>query len=73
MAKILEQAIEAARKLPEGEQEAAGVALLEYLTAMRDLQLTDEQVAEVERRRASGSGRYLSLAEAIERLSRNSA
>ncbi|MGV8841040.1 MAG: hypothetical protein ACWA6X_12135 [Bauldia sp.] len=70
MTKILDQAIKAVRERPQSEQDSAGVALLEHLAAMRDLHLTDEQVAEVERRRTSGSGTYYSLAEAIERLSR---
>ena len=50
MTKLLQRAIAQIEKLPEGEQDAAAGALMDYLDHMRDLQLTDEQAAEVRRR-----------------------
>ena len=72
MTKLLQKAIEQARKLPAGEQDAAAGALLDYLDHMRDLQLTDEQVAEV-RRRLANPGPTVPLAEVRERLGRRGA
>ncbi len=50
MTKLLQRAIAQIEKLPEGEQDAAAGALMDYLDHMRDLRLTDEQAAEVRRR-----------------------
>jgi hypothetical protein len=52
MTKLLQKAFEQAQRLSESEQDAAGVALLDYLDHMHTVQLTDEQVAEVRRRLA---------------------
>ncbi len=52
MTKLLEQALRQIEQLPEGEQDAAAGALLDYVKHMRDMRLTDAQVAEVRRRRA---------------------
>lgn len=70
MTKILDQAIKAAHELSEGEQDAAGLALLDHIEAMRDLQLTDEQLAEVRRRRAAPHREFLTLVEVRSRLRR---
>jgi len=53
MTKLLEQALREIERLPEGEQNAAAGALLDYLKHMRDVQLTDAQVEEVRRRRSN--------------------
>jgi hypothetical protein len=69
MTKLLEQALRQIEQLPEGDQDAAG-ALLDYIKHMRDLRLTDAQVAEVRRRRADPNRRLVSHAEARERIAR---
>jgi hypothetical protein len=51
MTKLLEQALRQIEQLPEAEQDAAAGALLDYVKHMRDMRLTDAQVAEVRRRR----------------------
>lgn len=72
MTKLLQRAIEQIEKLPEGEQDAAAGALMDYLDHMRDLQLTDEQAAEV-RRRIADPGATVPLAEVADRLRRRGA
>lgn len=69
MTKLLQKAIEEVERLPEGEQDAAAGALMDYLDHMRGVQLTDEQVAEVRHRMAT-PGTTMSLAEVRERLQR---
>jgi len=56
--------------LPEGEQNAAAGALLDYVKHMRELRLTDAQVAEVRRRLANPDRKLVSHAEARERIGR---
>jgi hypothetical protein len=73
MTKLLEEAIAKVRQLPEDEQNAAAGALLDYLNSMQDLQLTDEQLAEVRRRRAMKEPVTLTLDELDERLRRRGA
>jgi hypothetical protein len=70
MTKLLEQAVRQVEQLPEGEQDAAAGALLDYVKHMRDMRLTDAQVAEVRRRRADPHRKFLSHAEALERIGR---
>ena len=70
MTKLLEQALRQLEQLPEGEQDAAAGALLDYLKHMQDVQLTDAQVAEVRRRRADPNRVLVSEAEARERIRR---
>jgi hypothetical protein len=70
MTKLLEQALRQIEQLPEGEQDAAAGALLDYVKHMRDMRLTDAQVAEVRRRRADPNRRLISHAEARERIAR---
>jgi hypothetical protein len=49
MTKLLDQAIASIRKLPDGEQDIAARFLLEFANVDAvHVQLTDEQVAEVE-------------------------
>ena len=68
MTKLLEQALRQIEQLPDGDQDAAAGALLDYLKHMRDVQLTDAQVAEVRRRRTDPNRVLVSHAEARERL-----
>ena len=63
MTKLLEEALRQVEQLPERDQDAAAGALL-------DVQLTDDQVAEVRRRMADPNRKLLSLAEARERIER---
>jgi hypothetical protein len=68
--KLLEQALRQIEQLPEHEQDAAAGALLDYIKQMRDMRLTDAQVAEVRRRRTDPNRRLVSHAEARERIVR---
>lgn len=61
MTKTLEKAIAQLRSLPEGEQDAAAVAVMDLLETRRDTVLTDEQLAEVRRRRSQPRGELLTL------------
>ncbi len=70
MSKLLQKAFERAKELPPEQQDAAGMALLEYLEESGSLQLTDEQVAEVRRRLADPTPRLLGLAEVKARLAK---
>jgi putative addiction module component (TIGR02574 family) len=73
MTKLFRKAIEQIEKLPEGEQNAAAGALMDYLDHMHGLQLTDEQVAEVRRRRADPNHSTIPVAEVRDRLRRHGA
>jgi hypothetical protein len=70
MTKLLEEAFRQVEQLPEGDQDAAAGALLDYVKHMRDMQLTDAQVAEVRRRIADPNRKLLSHAEARDRIER---
>jgi hypothetical protein len=70
MTKLLNEAIRQVEQLPEGEQDAAAGALLDYVRHMHEIQLTDAQVAEVGRRIADPNRKLLSLAEARARVER---
>ncbi|MDN3274774.1 hypothetical protein QWJ07_10995 [Frankia sp. RB7] len=70
MTKLLEEAIRQVEQLPEGEQNAAAGALLDYVRHMNEIRLTDEQVAEVRRRIADPNRKLVSLAEARARVER---
>jgi hypothetical protein len=70
MTKFFDEIIARVRKLPAEEQDAAAGALLDYLDGMGHLRLSDEQLAEVRRRRATRDGRNLTLAEVGDRILR---
>jgi len=70
MTKLLDEAIRRVEQLPEGEQNAAAGALLDYVAHMREIRLTDEQIAEVQRRISDPNRKLLSLAEARARIDR---
>lgn len=50
MNKRLDEAINRLRELPEDRQQAAAVVLLDFLEHDEDIELTPEQIAEIERR-----------------------
>jgi len=70
MTRLLEQALRQIEHLAEHEQDAAAGALLDYVKHMREMRLTEAQIAEVRRRRADPDRRLVSHAEARERISR---
>jgi len=70
MTKLLEQALQQVQQLSPSDQDAAGAALMDYLAHRDDTHLSDEQLAEVRRRRADPDRKLVSDAEARERISR---
>jgi hypothetical protein len=70
MTKLLEQALRQIEHLTEAEQDAAAGALLDYVKHMRDVRLTEAQIAEVRRRRVDPGRKLASHAEARDRITR---
>jgi putative addiction module component (TIGR02574 family) len=70
MTKFLEQTMREVEQLPAPEQDAAAGALLDYLAHRQDTRLTDEQLAEIRRRRADPNRTLLSHEEVRERIRR---
>jgi uncharacterized membrane protein YccC len=70
MTKLLEQALRQIEHLSDADQDAAAGALLDYVKHMRDMRLTEAQVAEVRRRRANPERKLVSLEDARERIAR---
>lgn len=70
MSKLLEEAITRVRELPEAAQETVAVEMMRYVATVSEPQLSDEQVAEVRRRRAERNPATLTLQELDERLRR---
>jgi hypothetical protein len=70
MTKLLEQALHEVQQLSVDDQNAAAGALLDYVRHMRDMGLTDAQLAEVRRRRTNPDRKIVSHDEARERISR---
>lgn len=69
MSNLIEDAVKVLRELPDDVQEAAARAIIDYGASYDDdLQLSDEQVAEVERRIAEPNRALLSLNEVRKRL-----
>jgi hypothetical protein len=69
MTKLLQDAIERLKELPEKRQDEVAAALIEVADAeQNEYHLTDEQVEMVRRRRASPNRKFISLAEARKRL-----
>lgn len=56
--------------MTEDEQDAAAGALLDYVKHMREVRLTEAEIAEARRRRADPDRKLVSHAEARERISR---
>ena len=68
MIKLLQDAIEVLKEMPEERQETVARAIINYGTEDDDLQLTNEQVAEIERRMANPHRKFISLQELDKRL-----
>jgi hypothetical protein len=68
MTKLLQDAIERLKELPENRQDQLARALIEVAEAESEYQLTDEQLEEVRRRRAKPDRKFISVAEARKRL-----
>jgi hypothetical protein len=70
MTKLLRETIKQVEQLSDGEQDAAAVAMLDYLAHRRDLRVSDEQLAEIRRRRTDPNCKLVSHDEARERIKR---
>jgi hypothetical protein len=70
MTKLLRDTLKQVEQLPEGEQDAAAVAMLDYLAHRHDLRVSDEQLAEIRRRRADSNRKLVSHDEARARIER---
>ena len=70
MTKLLRDTLKKVEQLPDDEQDAAAGALLDYLAHRSDLRLTDEQLAEIRRRRADPDRKLVSHEEAWARIGR---
>ncbi len=69
MSNLVEDAVKVLRGLPDNVQAAAARAIIDYGAGQDDdLQLSDDQVAEVERRMAHPNRAFLSLDEVRNRL-----
>lgn len=64
----IEQAWAELMKLPDEEQEVAAEAILDYASGARGIKLSDEQVAEVNRRLAETGPKTLTITEFRARL-----
>ena len=71
MSNLVEEAVKVLRRLPDDQQATAAHAIINYGAHEDDLQLTDEQVAEIERRIADPDRKFLSLAKLSKRLRRH--
>jgi hypothetical protein len=67
---MLEQALRQVAQLPAQDQDAAAGALREYVKHMRNTHLTDDQIAEVQRRLNNPNRVLLSAEKARERIGR---
>ena len=70
MTKLLRDAIKQVEQLTDDEQDAAAVAMLDYLVHRRDLRVSDEQLAEIRRRRANPDRKLVAHDEARARIGR---
>ncbi len=69
MSKLVEDAVRVLREMPDDMQAAAARAIIEYSAGSDDdVTLSDEQVAEVERRIADPNRNFLSLSDTRHRL-----
>lgn len=62
MTKLLQDAIDRLREWPEDRQDQVARALIEAADVDADYQLTDEQVATIEHRRARSNRTFVSVA-----------
>jgi hypothetical protein len=70
MTKLLRDVVKQVEQLPDGEQDAAATAVLDYLAHRNDLRVSDEQLTEIRRRRADPSRKLVSHEEARARIKR---
>ena len=71
MSNLIEDAVQALRNLPDDVRDAAARAILSYETDYNDeLQLSDDQVDEVEQRAADPNREFISLRELDDRIHR---
>ena len=63
MSKLLDDAMEVLRDLPKNMQETAARAIMDYAATFDDVQLSDDQAAEVQRRMDDANRSFLSLSE----------
>lgn len=70
MTKLLRDTLKKVERLTDDEQDAAAGALLDYLAHRSDLRLTDEQLAEIRRRRADPDRKLVSHEDARARIGR---
>ena len=72
MSQLLDQAVERLRELPEADQDLAAVELMNFVNQfdMPQIQLSDERVAELDRRLAKKNPKTLTMAELDARLKR---
>ena len=70
MTKLLREAIRQVEQLPEAEQDAAAAAMLDYLAHRGDLHVSEEDLAEIRRRRADPTRRLVSHEDARGRIAR---
>jgi len=72
MSQLLDQALERLRELPETDQDLAAVELMHFVNQfdMPQIQLSDEQLAEVDRRIAKKDPKTLTMAQLDARLKR---
>jgi hypothetical protein len=69
MRNLIDDAVRALHNLPEEVRDAAARAIIDYQTNYDDdIQLSDEQVAEVERRIANPNRKFISLRELDKRI-----
>ena len=72
MSQLLDQALERLRELPQTEQDRAAAELMQFVNHIDapQIQLSDEQLAEVERRLAKKNPKTLTMAELDAHLKR---
>ena len=72
MTRLLDQVIERLRELPETQQDLAAAEIKNFVELIdaAQLQLSDEQVAEVERRRAKKTPTTLTMTQLDDRIAR---
>lgn len=70
MTKLLRDAISQIERLPDNEQDAAAVAMLDYLAHRQSLRVSDDDLAEIRRRRADPNRKLVSHEEARARIKR---
>jgi hypothetical protein len=68
MSNLVEDAVRILRDLPEDVQAAAARAIIDYGAGYDDVALSDDQVAEVERRIANPNRNFLSLSDTRVRM-----